>query len=90
MIAFVSAASNLVDGVVPEVVRAVIVVVIMNLEINPVVIGDFVFLIVDSAIVVKVSQFRKQIVKLCILPKNEQMNSFLLLCNVFWFVFGRN
>ena len=29
----------------------------------------------------------KQIVKLRILPKNEQMNSFLLVCNVFSFVF---
>ena len=49
MIAFVSAASNLVDGVVPEVVKVVIVVT-MNLEFNFVVVGDFVVLIVDSVI----------------------------------------
>ena len=35
----------------------------------------------------KVSQFRKQIVKLQILPKNEQMNLFLLLYDVFSFIF---
>ena len=52
MIAFVSAASNLVDGVVPEVVKVVIVVIIMNLEINPVVVVDSVIDMVDSAIVV--------------------------------------
>ena len=37
----------------------------------------------------KVSQFRKQIVKLWILPKNEQMNSFLLLSDMFSFVFWK-
>ena len=37
----------------------------------------------------KVSWFRKQIVKQQILPKNEQMNSFLLLCEVFSFVFWK-
>ena len=42
-------ASNLVDGVVTEVVK-VVIVVIMNLEINPVVVGDSVVLIVDSVI----------------------------------------
>ena len=33
--------------------------------------------------------FRKQIVKPGILPKNEQMNSFLLLCEMFLFVFWK-
>ena len=40
--------------------------------------------------VVKVSSFRKQIVKPWILPKNEWMNSFLLVCEVFSFVFREN
>ena len=38
----------------------------------------------------KVSLFRKQTVNPRILPKNEQMNSFLLLCDVFSFVFWEN
>ena len=38
----------------------------------------------------KVSKFRKQIVKSRILPKNEGKNSFLLVCNVFLFVFWKN
>ena len=37
----------------------------------------------------KVSQFRKQIVNPWIFPKNERMNSFLLLCDVFSFVFWK-
>ena len=41
----------------------------------------------DYGIILKVSQFRKQIVKPWILPKNERMNLFLLLCDVFSFVF---
>ena len=32
----------------------------------------------------------KKIVKARILPKNEQMNSFLLVCDVFSFVFWEN
>ena len=38
----------------------------------------------------KVSLFRKQTVNPRILPKNERMNSFLLLCDVFSFVFWEN
>ena len=49
MIAFVGTASDLVDGVVPEVVKDV-VVVFMNLEIAPVVVADFVVVIVDSVV----------------------------------------
>ena len=49
-------ASNLVDGVVTEVVK-VVIVVIMNLEINPVVVGDSVVLIVDSEIDIVDSAF---------------------------------
>ena len=37
----------------------------------------------------KVSKFQKQIVKPWIHPKNERMNSFLLLCNLFLFVFWK-
>ena len=39
---------------------------------------------------VKVSFFRKQTAKPRILPKNERINSFLLLCDVFSFVFWEN
>ena len=38
---------------------------------------------------VKVGWFQKQIVKPWILPKNNGMNSFLLLCDVFSFVFRK-
>ena len=34
--------------------------------------------------------FSKKIVKPRILPKNERMNSFLLVCDVFSFVFWKN
>ena len=37
----------------------------------------------------KVSWFQKQIVKPWVLPKNGQTNSFLLLCDVFLFVFWK-
>ena len=40
-----------------------------------------------NMIFLKVSKFQKQIVKPWILPKNEPMNLFLLLCNLFLFVF---
>ena len=49
MIAFVGAASDLVDDVFPEVVK-VAVVVVMNLKIAPVVVVDFVVVIVDSVV----------------------------------------
>ena len=38
----------------------------------------------------KVSYFQKETVKPRILPKNERMNSFLLVCDVFSFVFWEN
>ena len=49
MIAFVGAASDLVDDVFPEVVE-VAVVVVMNLKIAPVVVVGFVVVIVDSVV----------------------------------------
>ena len=54
--------------------------------------GDFVKRLMQVSmdffpVLLKVSQFRKQVVKPRILPKNEQMNSFLLVCDVFLFVF---
>ena len=44
----------------------------------------------NVANIIKVSKFRKQIVKPKILPKNERMNSFLLVYDVFSFVFWEN
>ena len=49
VIAFVGAASDLVDDVVPEVVKVVVVVVM-----TPVIVVDFVVVIVDSVVVVVV------------------------------------
>ena len=47
-------------------------------------------IILISNFIVKGQLISKKIVKPRILPKNEQMNSFLLACDVFSFVFWAN